>query len=91
MYYLTSESGIQPDIPSDLSDSCRDFLTQCFRSDPAARPTGTVLLNHKWLKAETNSSDSESTSYYGEPSDSYIFDSGDSDFSSYNDPNNQLS
>ncbi|KAG9042851.1 hypothetical protein FS837_010310 [Tulasnella sp. UAMH 9824] len=37
-------------IPDDCSETLRDFLTQCFKTDPAERPTAESLFEHPWLK-----------------------------------------
>ena len=40
-----------PPLPSTgISKQCEDFLRQCFRRDPATRPTARELLNHPWIK-----------------------------------------
>lgn len=39
-----------PDIPSTLSSEGQDFLEQCFRRNPADRPTAAVLLTHAFVQ-----------------------------------------
>lgn len=39
-----------PDIPKNLSSEGQDFLQQCFRRDPADRPSAAVLLTHAFLQ-----------------------------------------
>ncbi|KAG9018377.1 hypothetical protein FRB93_000080 [Tulasnella sp. JGI-2019a] len=39
-----------PPIPEGCSEPLRDFLTLCFRKNPADRPTADVLFEHPWLK-----------------------------------------
>ncbi|KNC75154.1 CAMK/CDPK protein kinase, partial [Sphaeroforma arctica JP610] len=36
-----------------ISESCKDFLTQCFTKDPKFRPTASQLLSHEWLSGNT--------------------------------------
>ena len=56
--YLTAVQGVSiSEILSKnqcWSEGFRDFLTQCFRMDPAARPTATALLqvNYKKIKID---------------------------------------
>ncbi|XLS63446.1 hypothetical protein HN51_017674 [Arachis hypogaea] len=38
-----------PPIPESLSSVGKDFLQQCFRRDPADRPSASMLLNHPFL------------------------------------------
>ncbi|KAG8990537.1 hypothetical protein FRB90_001732 [Tulasnella sp. 427] len=37
-------------IPEGCSAPLRDFLSQCFKKDPAERPTAEALFEHPWLK-----------------------------------------
>ncbi|KAG8889264.1 hypothetical protein FRB98_005077 [Tulasnella sp. 332] len=39
-----------PPIPEGCSEPLRDFLTLCFKKNPADRPTAEVLFEHPWLK-----------------------------------------
>lgn len=39
-----------PPFPAEASDLLRHFLTQCFRKDPALRPSAELLCEHPWLK-----------------------------------------
>ncbi|KJA27969.1 hypothetical protein HYPSUDRAFT_112868, partial [Hypholoma sublateritium FD-334 SS-4] len=39
-----------PPFPPDASELLRHFLTQCFRKDPALRPSAELLCEHPWLK-----------------------------------------
>lgn len=39
-----------PDIPKSLSSEGQDFLQQCFRRNPADRPSAAVLLTHAFVQ-----------------------------------------
>jgi serine/threonine protein kinase len=39
-----------PPIPGVCSKDMHDFLVQCFRKDPADRPSAEALLEHPWIK-----------------------------------------
>lgn len=39
-----------PEIPDTLSDAAKDFLLQCFKPEPSARPTAGGLLEHSFLQ-----------------------------------------
>nr|XP_047141237.1 mitogen-activated protein kinase kinase kinase 3 isoform X2 [Hydra vulgaris] len=39
-----------PDLPDNLSKSCKIFITDCFNSDPAFRPSALTLLTYDWIK-----------------------------------------
>lgn len=39
-----------PDIPESLSSEGQDFLQQCFRRNPAERPSAAVLLTHAFVQ-----------------------------------------
>ena len=39
-----------PSIPETLSSVGKDFLQQCFRSEPADRPSAAVLLKHAFVQ-----------------------------------------
>ncbi|CAL0319020.1 unnamed protein product [Lupinus luteus] len=39
-----------PDIPETLSSEGQDFLRQCFRRNPAERPSATMLLTHAFVQ-----------------------------------------
>ncbi|KAJ2655596.1 Protein kinase of the Mitotic Exit Network [Coemansia sp. RSA 1200] len=38
-----------PPIPEGISEELKDFLLQCFKKDPKARPTATELMSHGWM------------------------------------------
>lgn len=38
-----------PPLPAHVSDDARDFMTRCFRRDPAARPSARELLRHAFV------------------------------------------
>lgn len=42
-------SGSYPQLPSDLSETCRDFMRKCLTRDPDQRPDAADLLNHEFL------------------------------------------
>lgn len=48
MYRIVEDK--MPPIPDACSDEMRDFLTQCFKKDPADRPNAENLFEHPWLK-----------------------------------------
>jgi serine/threonine protein kinase len=39
-----------PDIPKTLSPEGQDFLEQCFRRNPAERPSAAMLLTHAFVQ-----------------------------------------
>ncbi|TKY75105.1 Mitogen-activated protein kinase kinase kinase YODA [Spatholobus suberectus] len=39
-----------PDIPENLSSDGQDFLQQCFRRNPAERPSAALLLTHDFVQ-----------------------------------------
>jgi serine/threonine protein kinase len=39
-----------PPIPERFSRPLTDFLMECFRKDPAQRPSAEELFEHEWLK-----------------------------------------
>jgi len=39
-----------PPLPRNISDAMTDFLLQCFKKDPAQRPSAVELLEHQWLQ-----------------------------------------
>ncbi|XP_040872171.1 mitogen-activated protein kinase kinase kinase 5 isoform X2 [Glycine max] len=39
-----------PDLPESLSSEGQDFLQQCFRRNPAERPSAAVLLTHAFVQ-----------------------------------------
>ncbi|CAN0910199.1 Mitogen-activated protein kinase kinase kinase 20 [Linum grandiflorum] len=43
-----------PEIPEELSEEGKDFLSKCFVKDPAARWTAAQLLNHSFVVADDN-------------------------------------
>mmetsp|Transcript_45355 Transcript_45355/g.106446 ORF Transcript_45355/g.106446 Transcript_45355/m.106446 type:complete len:431 (-) Transcript_45355:283-1575(-) len=42
--------GKAPQLPNDLTTSCRHFLEDCFSPDPAERPSAEDLLEHPFLE-----------------------------------------
>ncbi|KAJ2562841.1 Protein kinase of the Mitotic Exit Network [Coemansia sp. RSA 1813] len=38
-----------PPIPEGISEELKDFLLQCFKKDPNARPAATELMSHSWM------------------------------------------
>ncbi|CCD13106.1 unnamed protein product [Trypanosoma congolense IL3000] len=47
--YCISETDESP-IPSiDISEECRNFLTQCLDRNASKRPTAAALLKHRWF------------------------------------------
>jgi len=46
---LKMAEGNPPPLPSDISDTCRDFLTKCLLSDWRKRPSTSELLEHYFL------------------------------------------
>lgn len=38
-----------PPLPPRASAGLKDFLLQCFKKDPAKRPSAKLLLNHSWI------------------------------------------
>ena len=48
MYRIVDDP--MPPIPEDWSPFLQDFLRQCFRRDPADRPSAVELSEHEWLK-----------------------------------------
>jgi serine/threonine protein kinase len=51
LFMAVGNSERIPQIPSHLSPHCKDLLLQCFKRNPAERPTATQLLNHAWFKS----------------------------------------
>ena len=49
MYFVGTTSGIPSNVPTDISQPCRDFLTCCFDRDVNKRATASQLLHHPWL------------------------------------------
>jgi serine/threonine protein kinase len=49
MYYIGSTTDIPSNIPTDVSDDCRAFLSRCFERDPTLRASAAELLQHPWL------------------------------------------
>lgn len=43
-------------LPDGISVDLADFLNQCFRKNPDARPSASELLDHCWLKQMSNES-----------------------------------
>jgi serine/threonine protein kinase len=39
-----------PPIPDVCTKPMRDFLRQCFKKNPAERPSAEMLFEHPWLK-----------------------------------------
>jgi serine/threonine protein kinase len=49
MYYIGSTTDLPNNIPDDVSDQCKDFLSRCFVRDPSLRASATELLQHPWI------------------------------------------
>merc|ERR1712137_1009241 len=45
-------TDIMPDIPDELSQDGKDFLSRCFQRDPTLRASAKELLNHPFVKGE---------------------------------------
>eukprot|EP01061_Rhynchopus_euleeides_P010865 TRINITY_DN20437_c0_g1_i1.p1 TRINITY_DN20437_c0_g1~~TRINITY_DN20437_c0_g1_i1.p1 ORF type:complete len:430 (+),score=86.69 TRINITY_DN20437_c0_g1_i1:30-1292(+) len=47
------ESGLDvpPNTPTDVSEDCKEFLSQCMRYDPAARPSANRLLSTSYIES----------------------------------------
>jgi len=54
-FYEVANNDIIPTIPEHLSQEAQDFILQCLKRDPVARPTVADLLQHKWLAADASS------------------------------------
>lgn len=50
MYFIANTTEIPSNIPSDVSDTCRDFLSRCFERDVTKRPSALELMSHPWLQ-----------------------------------------
>ncbi|KAK1650947.1 hypothetical protein QYE76_068752 [Lolium multiflorum] len=61
--------GQRPELPADLSDSCRDFVDRCLRRDAGERWTCEQLLRHPFLAADAHDDDDA-----GEPSPRAVLD-----------------
>lgn len=48
MYHLGVANALPP-LPQNADDCLKNFLSCCFRQDPAQRPTAKQLLAHPWL------------------------------------------
>ena len=48
MFRIVEDDG--PFIPERFSDPLVAFLKECFRKDPAQRPSAEELFEHEWLK-----------------------------------------
>ncbi|XP_061167485.1 mitogen-activated protein kinase kinase kinase 4-like [Saccostrea echinata] len=51
--------GGKPQIPESLSAEGKDFLVQCFKSDPTERSTAAELLDHPFVKVQVEEQDGE--------------------------------
>ncbi|KAJ0248302.1 Protein kinase superfamily protein [Hirschfeldia incana] len=47
---LIGESDWVPYVPDSLSEEAKDFLSKCFRKDPARRSTVDSLMNHPFVR-----------------------------------------
>ncbi|ORZ02994.1 kinase-like domain-containing protein [Syncephalastrum racemosum] len=47
LYHIVEDDC--PPIPEGISESLRGLLIDCFRKDPAERPTAKELLRHEWI------------------------------------------
>eukprot|EP01026_Neomeris_dumetosa_P073868 TRINITY_DN7643_c0_g4_i1.p1 TRINITY_DN7643_c0_g4~~TRINITY_DN7643_c0_g4_i1.p1 ORF type:complete len:1149 (-),score=144.29 TRINITY_DN7643_c0_g4_i1:557-3538(-) len=45
-----------PTLPRGISLELRDFLLKCFQKDPQNRPSAQILLQHKWMRSNIESS-----------------------------------
>ncbi|OMJ72608.1 hypothetical protein SteCoe_28906 [Stentor coeruleus] len=43
-----------PQIPNNISQECKDFLTKCLQRDPSLRPTAQELLKHPFVYSSKN-------------------------------------
>lgn len=43
-----------PQIPNNISEECKDFLTKCLQRDPNLRPTAQELLKHPFVYSSKN-------------------------------------
>ncbi len=43
-------SGFSPTVPDSVSESCRDFLSKCFQTNPENRWTTNQLMEHSFAK-----------------------------------------
>jgi len=48
MYRIVDDD--MPPVPGACSEDMRDFLMQCFKKNPADRPSAEKLFEHPWLK-----------------------------------------
>jgi len=53
--YSIGSGRKSPEIPSNLSKSLRDFLSQTFKRDPKSRPSANDLINHPFITNEEDS------------------------------------
>eukprot|EP01064_Diplonema_japonicum_P035592 TRINITY_DN776_c9_g1_i1.p1 TRINITY_DN776_c9_g1~~TRINITY_DN776_c9_g1_i1.p1 ORF type:complete len:708 (+),score=92.37 TRINITY_DN776_c9_g1_i1:34-2124(+) len=48
IYHIANTDAI-PDIPTNLSNECQNFILRCLKRDPKERPSVAELLTHPWL------------------------------------------
>merc|ERR1740123_140878 len=51
LHRMSPDQYMTSSMWSHVSPSCRDFLAQLLRPDPAARPTASACLKHHWLSS----------------------------------------
>lgn len=50
MFKIVEEHYDEKLFPQNITNSCKDFLLQCFKKDPALRKDSESLLEHPWIK-----------------------------------------
>ena len=55
MFYISNSSDLPSNIPSDVSENCKDFLMKCFARDVNQRASVVELLDHPWLQQQRSS------------------------------------
>ncbi len=56
------QSGLMPEFVVEVSDSAREFVYSCLTGDAEQRPTAWALLRQPWIKVNTHTYASSSTS-----------------------------